>query len=573
MSSFRNNARPIEHGPSSSMQHHPPPLGHLRRDIDIKHLVELLCDRMYWYMQRDKQDKNLKKMQTELERCRAPESSNHREVLKLQIDQWKREKTKSCERLGGTDGKLLTHLAAFINRQNEELLKTTHGNALRSEDVDARLNALQKALDEKFSACLEEAFTQIVNDNQLQLRKETEGLKIGLEQERQKSARLQLHIEELEQRLGSWDKRLPNFTEETMEDESARLRSDGRLTELERRLNQLSKKMDDLASNMMTSQALSRELGRFDTIVSAFKNSKGVEDGDWRTEDDDPGMKTRQRLETVTDEMHIMKLSLQCESVDGAPQSIAGLHKRLDSCMEIVHTNSKEQMSTSEAVKTIEDALKLKLSAQTDDGGQHAQAKQASRHKTEIEEIFDQKFQPLSASLGDKLKGMMQEKLTKVAHDLGSFVDKERIARESAAAKADQSLAEVSALRRGIDGLRNSISTSVDKLDQKIGEQRKLGTSWNERLSSLDSGLQRISKEAETNFQKLELQLQTVSAWQRNFTTKDLYQDIIKDITNNLPPGPLQKISSLTTRLETIEAHLNNSNGDGVSKRRKAAHK
>ncbi|KAG8419152.1 hypothetical protein J3459_011501 [Metarhizium acridum] len=554
------------------MQDHPVPSSLFQRDSDIKHLVELLCDRMYWYMQRDKQDKNLKKMRAELERCRYPESSNHSEVLKLQIDQWEKEKTKSCNRLSGTDGKLINHLAAFIDRRSRER-PSKHGNAIRSEDVDARLNALQKALDAKFSACLEEAFTQIVNDNQLQLRKETEGLKIGLEEERQKSARLQKHIEELEQRLGSLDKRLPSFTEETLEDKSASLRSDGKLTELESKLNQLSKKMDDLATNMITSQALSGELGRFDTVVSAFENPKGLEDWGSSPEDAEAGMRTRRRLENVADEMHIMKLSLQCESVEGAPQSIAGLHKRLDSCMEMIHINSKEQMSTSQAVKAIQDALRLTLPAQTNDGGQRFPAKLASTHKTEIEEIFCQKVQPLSASLSQELKGMMQQKLTKVAHDLGSFIDKERIARESATAKAGQSLAEVSALRRDVGVLKDSVSTSVDKLDQKIGEQCKLVTSWCERLSSLDSGLQRVSKEAETNVQKLELQLQTVSAWQRNFTTKDLYRDIIKHITNNLPPGPLQNISSLTTRLETIEALLNNSSGDGAPKKRKAAHK
>ncbi|KHO02040.1 uncharacterized protein MAM_01041 [Metarhizium album ARSEF 1941] len=536
---------------------------HIMSITEIKHLVELLCDRMYWYMQRDKQDKNLKKMQADLDRCRPgySESSNYAEVLKLQIDQCVKEKRKTCDRLSGTDGKLLSHLTTFIDRQTGDALST---QAIGSEDVDARLKALQNSLDEKFRTYLKEASTKTNNDHRSQLRKETEGLHIGLEQEKQKSAKLQKHMEEMEQRLGSLDKRHLDLAEEAKNNKRAALHLDGKLTEFESKLNELSTKIDDLATNIVTSHALSKELSQFDTVVSASEDGNAAPLGD-RWLNTSVGMKTRQRLQAVLDDVRFLKQSLKCESVDGAPQPIASLHKRLESCMDMVKLNSKEQLSISEAVQAIEATLKLTSFTTSNDTGQNS---------TLIEQMIDQKVQPLFTSLKENLNHTMQGKLNQVAVDLGTFIDKERIAREGATTKADQSSADVSALRRDINVLKKSVSTSAEKLCQKISEQGKQVASCNERVASLESGLQRVSAEAETNIRKLELQLQTVNTRRSNVSTKGPNQDMTKHITNTtISPSSLQNISSLTSRLEAVEQQLNSHHVEGPPRKRKTAHK
>ncbi|OAA43795.1 hypothetical protein NOR_04370 [Metarhizium rileyi] len=554
----RNNGTAIEIGSSSNMPNNPLPLSSTplcRREGDIKHLVELLCVRMYWYIQRDNQDKKLKRTRTELESCQPgyPETSPHSEVLKLQIDKWSKEEKKICERLGGTDGKLINYLNAFIDKE-EEHLRSTLGNAVRGDDVDARLKALHDTLDEKFRIRINEESAQIININQAQLLKETEGLKIGLQQEREKNAKLQKRMKQMEERLDSLSKK--------QQEESPRCNNVRQHPDLESQLNTLSGKIDAMAQPAVTLTTLSKKLRRFDTIVSASEDAALAEDGD--SQNNEPGRETRQCLQTIADELKSINLGLQC---------IVGPHEQAGSCADIVGVNSKEQISMAAEVNSIQASRSLTplKQAKANDGEQCTSCYSSKQDKAQSEEMSDQKAQPLCASLKEALNDMMKEKLTGLASDLGAFIDKERVAREIAGNRADKALAAMSSLRQDVNMLKDEVTASMNKLDHKVDQQRKQVASCDDSLASLDSYLQRVSKEVKANAEKFELQLRVVNDWQASFTTKGLHEEFTRQITNNLPGSIWQKISTLTSRLETIEGRFP-SIGDGTPWKRKKTH-
>lgn len=536
----------------------------------MKHLVELLCDRMYWYMQRDHQDKKVKKMQNELDRCRPgyPETSNHADVLKLQMDQTSREKQKCCDRLNGADGKLLDHLVTFVDKQGERLL-STQNHGVKSEDVDSRLETLRGSLLEQFHTRLKEESGHLGNSVRSQLQEETAELKLSLEQEKERNDRLQTKMEEMEKALLTLEQRHTSLTEETLKNNSARLQLDGKLVAVGNKLTQLSGRIDGIMRNTVTTEALSSALEQFDSILSAFDKSTVSEQWGFSKE---AGMKTRRLLQTIVEDLNSVKLSLRSETPAASSQKVADLQNELNSCVNMVESHSKQHSSISETLKSIEDILKQVTLAQENDTGQRSLPGSPSKAALEVDQILDQKFQPFSASIADRVKTMMQEKLNEVARDLGTFVNNERVAREHASAAAEDSLTIASTLRQDVDVLRDGVHASMWKLDCELGEQKKQIHWCNEGLASFDRRLQRTAAEGGDSVEKLELQLRVVNAWQSNFTTASLYQDITKHITDTLPLTMLQKINSVTSRLEAIEAYFK-MNNDGTPRKRKTSHK
>jgi predicted nucleic acid-binding Zn-ribbon protein len=532
---------------------------------------------MYWYTQRDNQDKLLQNMQTKLDRCRPayPETSNKADVLKLQIDQTSKEKSKCCDRLMGADTKLLGHLGHFIDHQGDKL-QSTYPRGVPSEELEARLGALRKSLHEQLYTRLKNDFTKSCDSIQIQFQNETSQLKASLQKEREKTSQLEKKLDHLQKDFGNLHKNQLSLTDDILRNSSARLALDIKVAGIGQKMTQLSRKVEDAIKDMATTEAVSIALEEFDDDLSApaFGESAIPEQlghGSLaRT-------KTRRHLQLLGEEINGLKLSLQADSDREAPPCIRSLRMQIDTCTHTINTHSNQHKLMSEAVTSVEDSLKQisltrEMEAKAQPRSQPSTTKFSSQSEVDIGEIVDAKVQPSFASLTKNLNYAMQEKLNKVAQDLGAFIDKERIARGLAATKADEACAAVSNLHQEFIERNKAIRASICKLNEEVGHQGTQISLCNDMSASLDSQLQEMAKGAEENAEKFALQMQVVNAWQSNFTTKSLYQDISDHMTGTLSSSVMRKLASLTSRMEAIEGSMVLS-GDGSPRKRKTPHK
>ena len=505
-------------------------------------MVDFLCERLYWYMQRDTQDKRVKKGRADLERCASgpSEASNYADVLKSQLKQIEKERMKCYERVSLADGKLLATLASLLGKYGNTEMGATPSSGAQKEDISQLSPLLQARLK----------VIQIESD---QWRKD-------FERERERSNGLEKRLEALEGKFHALSQAQASTVPEPPRSGELVAANNDAITQATDQLRQLSQRLDDLTQASVTQETLRSALGKFDDVISS-ETPIDTAEVEQQSLESLAGSKAKRRLETMAKSIETIQttISREAETNTNTSPTVLDLQKQVTLYSETMQKHATQIASTAAAIASVETSL-------SDLSTRFANAKAASNSQTGAhiksepgtEEPLDAKIRSISASLEVSLK----ERLSKISKDLGAFIDKERQARKSATKRAEESLAVVELLREDITVLKDDSSSFGTG-----GEHGKRLTKCEWNIANSDSLLQRMDRDIRSHFQAIAMQFEVVNSWQTNFSTKPLYRDIIAHITATLPTGTMKQLSTLTTRVDNLEGQIRG--GDLSSKKRK----
>ena len=134
----RNTSKPKEHDAA-------------KLEGDIRRVIVQMCERAFWYIQAEREEKTLRTLGDELERSlsRGSDASNVPQILRLKVDGQQRAKQKCLDRMGAADGKLIgiarPLLESFRTSNVPQPAPASADTTLAS--VDAKLVSLQASTE------------------------------------------------------------------------------------------------------------------------------------------------------------------------------------------------------------------------------------------------------------------------------------------------------------------------------------------------------------------------------------------------------------------------------------------
>ncbi|KAK2605959.1 hypothetical protein QQS21_003685 [Conoideocrella luteorostrata] len=547
--------------------HETSPANTSQKEAEVKSLVDLLCDRMWWFMQCEQENKKEKKLRADQDRCPPgnSESTPLSDILSIQIEQSQKARKKCSDRINASDSKLLLGIGRFMEKQPACQSAAAQENGVKMDDLEDQLESFRRSFKASYDKHLEEEIVK-VNDSFQSLQKETTELKKCLAVEKQRNDKLEKRLEELEQKFDSQSKKQDNLIQAaSSKDKDVIDKAVADVAENSEKLKHAHKRLDDLFFDFVNKEELANALRQFDDRASSYLDgttSTGQEEAGSA-----PGCKTRLCLQQLSDSFSRLESSPQQDVENSTLQCVITLQKKVEGFAETTQNQSEQNKLTSSALKSLEDSLSRMSSLYSEMNSVRNQPNNPSPAPTTSQSDVDDKIQRLSASLKEDVKAMMQKRLAKVATDLGSFIDKERLEREKTSEKAEKSSATVQLLHQTVDQLRTLATASVGRLNGQVDQQARAIHSCNDSIAAFDSRLQHLARENAEYAEALAMQLQVVNTWQCNFTTKPLYRDIVEHINATMPTATVTQISLLNSRVDAIEGLLKYD--DGAMRKRK----
>lgn len=536
------------------------------REPDIRSLIDIFCDKVWWLVQCEQERKKEKKLLADRERCPPgnPETIHYSDILRLQIEQCQKAKKKCSDRMNMADDKFVAGIAHLMERYapRHQTSPAPGDSAVQKEDIDATLESFRGTLHASVNQRIEEEVEKLSASTQSQLRRETEELKKSLESERQRNDRLEKRLEDMEEKFKSLSQSQDILARENAFDQASK-----DMAEASIKLKQVFATLDRVSVNAVTKGDLSTALEKFDDAVATPLNSANTDVSSM------PGSKTALRMQQLSSALDDIKFGLGHDAGSAAPPCILHLQNQVSSGAELIQDQSKKSATMSETIKTLRGSISslqsAKHSAQVPlPTPAPAPATATATAPPQTTEDLDMKITRVSTGVVEDMKGMMQEKLATVAKELGSFIDNERREREKSSIKAQESCAQVESLRQGVDELRTYTHTSVHRLDKMDRHHLMQLQLHRDAMASFDSRLQLLAMEHAGSAEEVALQLRVLNKWQSNFTTKPMYREIVDHITKTLPTGTIRQLSALSSRIDAVESQLRTSS-DGTLKKRK----
>ncbi|KAG5985614.1 hypothetical protein E4U54_005919 [Claviceps lovelessii] len=568
-------------------------------DIELKDLVEFLCDKMWWRVQCEHERKREKKLCADRERCPAgnPESVHYSDILRLQIDQCQKTRKKYSDRMSIAEDKFMTGITQLMERHAPRSLTSSAATISRveGETLGAKLESLRQTVDasvkqrkqdqeenNKLSASAS-AKISATAAAQAKLSKETDELKKSLELERQRNDRLEKRLEDMERKLNSMSQKQDKLAQETASNTLPG-------NECSVKMTQVLERLDSISVSAVTRGELKMALEQFDDVITSPVDTSYI-----GRQDDEPGPsgnKTRQYLRQLSRVVEDVKSSIGYDADGAVPRCIADLQEKVSSCTKSIQSHYEQSLIMSETLKTLQESI-CSLQSEAQQKQEHdlppppptttttSSSSSSLPHTLPLRPLpslsaghgvnqqdLDTQMMRLSASLTEDIQRKMQEKLAKVAEQLGSFIDKERREREQASSKAEDSCNKVESLSQSVDDLKNHMQNSVHKLDSLCVHILTQLEHHKDGMGSFDSRLQFVAMEHARHAEEVAMQLRVVNTWQSNFTTKPLYLDIVAHINRTLPSGIHAKMSMLASRVEAVESQLRADEAAALKKRK-----
>lgn len=537
---------------------------------DMRSLIDIFCDKVWWLMQCEQERKKEKKLLADRERCPPgnPETLHYSDILRLQIEQCQKAKKKCSDRMNMADDKLVAGIVHLMEKYapRSQIPPAPGDSDVQKEDIDATLESFRGTLHASVNQRIEEEVEKLRASTQSRLRRETEELKKSLESERQRNDRLEKRLEDMEQKFKSLSQRQDMLSRETAFDQATK-----DMAEASTKLKQVFARLDRVSVNSVTKGDLSTALEKFDDAVATPLNSATTDASST------PGGKTALRLQQLSSALDDIKFGLGHDAGSAAPPCILHLQNQVSSGAELIQDQSEKSEIMSETIKTLRGSISslqlAKHSAQvplpspapaTATVTATATAPPQTTSHMISQEDLDIKIARMSTSLVEDIKG----KLATVVKELGSFIDNERREREKSSVQAHESCAQVESLRQGVDELRTYTHTSIHRLDKMDRHHVMQLQLHRDAMASFDSRLQLLAMEHAGSAEEVALQLRVLNKWQSNFTTKPMYREIVDHITKTLPTGTIRQLSALSLRLDAVESQLGTSS-DGTLKKRK----
>ncbi|KAG5936144.1 hypothetical protein E4U53_000280 [Claviceps sorghi] len=562
-------------------------------------LTELLCDKMWCRVQYEQEKKREKKLCDDRGRCAPgnPETAHYSDILRIQIERCQKTRKKWSDRMSMTDDKFMTGIVQLMERHAPHMLTSSGAtnNGVGNEKLDVKLESLRQTVDasvkqgkqdqeenNKLSAATSVKLSATAAA-QAKLSKETDELKKSLELERRRNDRLEKRLEDMEQKFNALIQKQDRLAREAA---SNSLESGKNMTDCSVQMKQMMQRLDAFSMNTVTRGELELALEQFDNVMASPAAASYTGRQEAEAQRLPSGHKTRNYLRQLSTAVEHVKSSLGPNADGTVSQCIADLQDRVSSCAESTRSHSKQISIVSETLKALDQSVSLLQSAAQQKQEQSpptittatttttplppiASPSPLSASHAVSQQDVDIQMTRLAATLTEDVQKKMQEKLAKVAEQLGSFIDKERREREQASHKADASCSKVDALAQSVDELRKYTHDSYSKQDLMCDYLMNQLKQHKEGMASFDSRLQHVAMEHAQTADEVAMQLRVVNTWQSNFTTKPLYLDIVGHITKTLPNGLIKQVSVLASRVDAVESQLRM--GEAATKKRKLA--
>ncbi|GAO14250.1 hypothetical protein UVI_02001190 [Ustilaginoidea virens] len=531
-------------------QNQPQPEAVPQRDGELKRLLDLQSDRTWCFVQYEQEGKREKKFQNDLSRCppSSVESAPYVNILKHQVEQCQKNRKKYLEHINLLDSKFISASYKFLDKYVRSEEPVTQDNAVKREEVEARLEGFRAGLKSSFGKQLDDAVDKI-KSSQSTLESENRGLKRSLEEEKERNDRLERRLELLDQKLNTLSRAHSGLSTEVASQQG---QMDSEMAKWTIEQKEVLGRLEWLSLNTVGKADVSETLKELDSMMSSDDSSRASKQS--QNMDNAPGCKTRAQLRKLADTVESIKSILHSNEADSSLPMIQNVQRDIKDCAKDIKTQSTQCAQMSEAIRSLEASLRSdKHSRQPASRASSASSNHKGPPDTTAPDVMEERLQRLSDSLASHIKADMQLKLNKVATEIGSFVDKERCKTQEAADKAEKSQVEAQSLRRDVDQLKGDFSSFTAWSRSQLAALDTGMQVCNDALTNLDARLRDASKESAEHLQALAVQLQVLHAWQANFTTKPLYRDIVEHINATLPKGIPRQVSALTDRISALE--------------------
>lgn len=288
-------------------------------------------------------------------------------------------------------------------------------------------------------------------------------------------------------------------------------------------------RVDEAKNDLVTRDQLVEALQDFDANVSAGAGPILDRPVAWlgtRT-----GQRTRQKLTSIEKATERVRSALQTDEADELPPCVQVVRTDVERHEMAMKEHSKHQAEAKRAMERVEQAV-AKLEAEMAERTAGAGAAQAS-----AEYILQVTKQPLMTAMGG----------------ISKFINDERDERRKDGEQAKQTAADLARLR----------GEYVKLVEDNKGLVLRLGSSLDaslKRLAAVEADLAAVQSEGASQFDELQLQMKSVQTWQNNFTTRPLFNDIVKQMRETIPSGYTEQLRELTSRMQEIEGQVGASN-------------
>ncbi|UNI20065.1 hypothetical protein JDV02_006191 [Purpureocillium takamizusanense] len=490
-------------------------------DQTVRCGVDTLCERLFWYMQRERADAKFKKIKFDVDRCKSSfaDYASAYDVLLAQKDAASQDRDKCCARVDAADQKvqkLSQSISAAIKREIGQLI--VKSGALESDNKTAKTShhecESERAPCQSRIAELEaQLLAQKAQNEALEKRLESqkEALEKRLERlEAQHVAGVPVQQRELDDKDRA---QLATIVNEGVKDLVTREQLNHAVEELDMRLSATDMPQNDESSLLHGSagERTGRKLASMEKFIQGLCSDAPKED---------------------SDEIPACIRSLMA-SVSGQERAI------------------REQIEHRQVTEVAIEELRSSL-VQTQE--------KSSAPETQRQSVLD--FSSRS-DLEAFILSTTKEPLKILSANIGHFLDAEKAERLRTASEVKQTASSLAKLETECEDFLKTQNERQSGLASDLA-------SLDGRVGTVDSRLAAIKDDSSSFFDELQLQIKTMQAWQNNFTTRQLHDAILGEM-NKVVPNGYGTVLQLKTRVESIENRLRTDESCGA-KRRKTDH-
>ncbi|KAJ6441960.1 Deoxyribonuclease Tat-D [Purpureocillium lavendulum] len=497
-------------------------------DHCVQRIVEILCQRVFWFMQREKADTTYKKTKSDVDRCKNS-ISEYSSAYNILTDQEKIAsdvRKKCCDKVELMDQKMQAALPSVLSAIRREIQQAASQPGTLGPEPE-RTTGLSRSEFESDLAALNAKIEELQAQN-LAEKSRNDVLEQQILAERARSNSLEQRLDALSQKVAQID----------ADAQAKQQKPDDELKD------EIAAKMSEAAKNLITRDQLNQALQELDMRIST---THGVESGQSSLLDASAGQRTKGKLSSIEKFVDGLCSATPHASPDELPSCIRSLMASVAAQDRATHEQMELQKETRSAIASLKDSV-TKIEVDLSSTEQLRQLVRAMPTGKALEEL-------ILTTTKAPVHGLF--------HKFGLLIDGEREQREAGALIHKKTAADLAVLKKEHETLTKQQKERHSRQDSELA-------SWGEKLVSLQSSLTAVRDDVNDHHDELELQIKSVQTWQNNFTTQRLYEDIVSHI-NALVPNGVGAITDLTIRVEAIEGRLGSEHPHRL-KRRKTDH-
>ena len=222
----------------------------------MKQLVEMISDRVFWYIQRDNADKKCKKLRQDVKRCHNGDFSSAADLLDVHSKAADLEKAKFSQRMTAIDDKLVDAMSAWYSKMEMAAQSINENNrhdltpppSETSSDINLSIEEKMGHMRENLEASMRKQITEQVQKLQCATKEVDEA----------RTTSLQSHTMRESQKLSQLRDSLEASLRNRMTEESQKLQCEikdayeSRTATIQNHATQESQKLAQMRSNLET---------------------------------------------------------------------------------------------------------------------------------------------------------------------------------------------------------------------------------------------------------------------------------------------------------------------------------